>query len=181
MGRPTHLNHFIRIYDDVLPSSFLTNVLSKELVFQPCTINDSKLDDNIRRCVGHSFRSDSVEFDLIWNSIDLIIKDYCKFIGSNLSIQKNSDGYSLIKYCAGGFYREHVDMECSIGTPCRILSIIILLNDDFDGGELSFFNDTYVVNLKRNQAIVFPSNFMFPHQVRTISKGSRYSIVTWVS
>ena len=33
---------------------------------------------------------------------------------------------------------------------------------------------------KKGSAIIFPSNFMFPHEVNRIEKGTRYSIVTWL-
>ena len=32
----------------------------------------------------------------------------------------------------------------------------------------------------KGSAIVFPSNFMFPHAVKKVEKGTRYSIVTWL-
>ena len=28
--------------------------------------------------------------------------------------------------------------------------------------------------------IIFPSNFMFPHQVNKIKSGTRFALVTWV-
>ena len=32
----------------------------------------------------------------------------------------------------------------------------------------------------KGSAIVFPSNFMFPHEVKEVTKGERWSIITWL-
>ena len=60
-----------------------------------------------------------------------------------------------------------------------ILSILGLLNDDFDGGEFVMFND-YNIELKKGDLLVFPSNFMYPHKVEPVTKGTRYSYISWV-
>ena len=28
--------------------------------------------------------------------------------------------------------------------------------------------------------VVFPSNFMYPHEVKEVTKGTRYSVMTWI-
>ena len=33
---------------------------------------------------------------------------------------------------------------------------------------------------KAGSAIVFPSNFCFPHAVLPVTKGERHSIITWI-
>ena len=33
---------------------------------------------------------------------------------------------------------------------------------------------------KLGQHIIFPSNFMFPHEVKKVTNGERWSVVTWV-
>jgi hypothetical protein len=52
------------------------------------------------------------------------------------------------------------------------------LNDDYEGGELVFFQDQ-VVSLKAGEILVFPSCFLFPHRVEPVTKGIRYSFVSW--
>ena len=36
------------------------------------------------------------------------------------------------------------------------------------------------INLTKGDIIVFPSNFMFPHRVEPVTKGNRYSYISWV-
>ena len=88
----------------------------------------------------------------------------------------------ILKYTTGGFYTYHTDYCFS---EPRNLSFVYLLNDDFEGGNLSFYNiekDVYFTpQLKRNSIIVFPSNFIFPHTVEPVTKGIRYTCVGWAA
>ena len=61
------------------------------------------------------------------------------------------------------------------GVP--ILSFVGLLNDNYKGGE--FICREKEIKLKRGDILLFPSNFMFPHGVKEVTKGLRYSFVSW--
>jgi len=58
------------------------------------------------------------------------------------------------------------------------LSLLGCLNDDYEGGELIMWEDQKI-ELKRGSLLIFPSNFMYPHEVKPVTKGSRYSYVSW--
>jgi predicted 2-oxoglutarate/Fe(II)-dependent dioxygenase YbiX len=62
------------------------------------------------------------------------------------------------------------------GVP--ILSILGLLNHDFEGGDFLML-DGKKVQLETGDIIIFPSNFLYPHAVTTVTKGTRYSFVSW--
>jgi predicted 2-oxoglutarate/Fe(II)-dependent dioxygenase YbiX len=85
-------------------------------------------------------------------------------------------GYELLKYPEGCFYIEHVD---SFKERPRAVSCSFILNEDFEGGEFAFFNREIKYKLKKGDALMFPSNFMYPHEVMPVTKGTRYSIITW--
>jgi predicted 2-oxoglutarate/Fe(II)-dependent dioxygenase YbiX len=57
------------------------------------------------------------------------------------------------------------------------LSILGLLNDDFDGGEFVMWDED--MKLNAGDIIIFPSNFLYPHKVNTITNGERYSVINW--
>ena len=89
----------------------------------------------------------------------------------------------LLKYEVGGKYETHVD---SFITSPRELSCIINLNDKYKGGELSFFDNLHNKEilkcpLKKGSVVFFPSNFIYPHKIDPIKKGTRYSIVSWLA
>ena len=56
--------------------------------------------------------------------------------------------------------------------------IFYFLNDNYEGGEIIIADTIY--KPKKNSAIIFPSNFMFPHSVNQVIEGTRYSIITWL-
>ena len=96
------------------------------------------------------------------------------------------EGYSEVrfnKYENGTEMRIHGDHIKTLfegkdrGVP--ILSIVGSLNDDYEGGELVMWGDQ-VIPLKAGSVMIFPSNFMYPHQVNVVTKGVRYSYVSWV-
>ena len=49
-----------------------------------------------------------------------------------------------------------------------ILSVLGVLNDDYEGGEFVLIDEK--MNLSKGDIIVFPSNFMYPHKVEPVTK-----------
>ena len=95
------------------------------------------------------------------------------------------NGYSVIKflrYSETQQMAEHCDHISSLfdgnvkGIP--MLSVVGQLNEDFDGGEFVMFGDK-VIDFESGDVIIFPSNFMYPHRVEPVTKGARYSYVSW--
>lgn len=91
------------------------------------------------------------------------------------SIEEDS-GYELLRYKEGQFYTQHTD---SFKARPRAVSCSFALNDDFEGGEWGFFDREMVIKAPKGSAVLFPSNFMYPHEIMPVTKGTRYSIVTW--
>lgn len=85
------------------------------------------------------------------------------------------------KYEQGTEMRAHQDHIHTLfdGTVKGIptLSLVGLLNDDFDGGEFCFYNKPLA--LKQGDILIFPSLFMYPHNVTEVTKGVRHSFVSW--
>ena len=85
------------------------------------------------------------------------------------------------KYEVGTMMREHYDHIHSIfdgkmkGVP--IVSIVANLNEDYEGSE--FYCRGKEIKLKTGDILLFPSNFMYPHEVKEATKGVRYSFVSW--
>tara|TARA_R100001129_G_scaffold184909_2_gene171283 strand:+ start:1543 stop:2088 length:546 start_codon:yes stop_codon:yes gene_type:complete len=86
--------------------------------------------------------------------------------------------YEHNEYKAG--YTFHTDMGISVSE--RQISVSICLNNDFEGGEFvfDFKDEKYQFPQNVGDAVVFPSNFMFPHQVNQVTQGTRYAIVAWL-
>ena len=85
------------------------------------------------------------------------------------------------KYEVGTLMRKHYDHIHTIfdgkrkGVP--IVSIVANLNEDYEGSE--FHCRGKEIRLKTGDILMFPSNFMYPHEVTECTKGTRYSFVSW--
>jgi len=95
-----------------------------------------------------------------------------------LCVVSEDSGYTLLKYEYNQFYKQHTDsyLEKPRGISCSIV-----LNEDYDGGEFCFFDKEIMIKPSLGSAILFPSNFMYPHEICPVTKNTRYSIVTWLS
>lgn len=86
----------------------------------------------------------------------------------------------LLKYEKGNHYNFHVD---AMNYSNRTLSSILFLNNDYEGGELTFKNtfneEELTIKPFPGKLVVWPSNMMFPHAVKPVKKGTRYTIVAW--
>ena len=93
----------------------------------------------------------------------------------------HSNQTDYLKYDVEGHYYPHVDTYINPGDiECRKLTVLIFLNDDFEGGK--FFiqtgHDKIYPPQSAGTCVVFPS-FMI-HGVEPVTKGIRRSIVTWL-
>jgi len=99
------------------------------------------------------------------------------FYGSKHKVACVMDtGYDLLRYKEGGFFKTHIDEGPKYN---RTVSCSLILNDDYEGGEFAFFDREIKLTPKKGDALMFPSNYIYPHEVMPVTKGTRYSIVTW--
>jgi len=143
------------------------------------TGNSEQYENDLSVCFGYGDFFDE-QMNKIWG----FIKEYYTHIN-----QKTFDtwhGYTRIRYnrySEGEEMRNHIDHINTIfdgerkGIP--VLSVLGSLNDDYEGGKLLFFNDVEVI-IPPGSILIFPSTFMWPHLVTPVTKGKRYSFVSWV-
>jgi PKHD-type hydroxylase len=121
--------------------------------------------------------------DLVWAfqrisaAVDSLNKRYFNF-----DVFGMVEGLQFTKYDApSGCYGAHVDR--GLGIPPRKLSVSIQLNDsaDFEGGDLVLHDSATPTKPEMHQGklVVFPSYVL--HEVKPVTKGTRYSLVCWVT
>lgn len=81
----------------------------------------------------------------------------------------------ILKYDTGSFINPHTDFERFGFASCTLN-----LNSSYTGGEFSFFNKKYNVELGEGDALVFPTNLFWIHEVLPILSGSRYAMNTFI-
>jgi hypothetical protein len=86
---------------------------------------------------------------------------------------KSDSGFDILRYQKGQGIGDHVDDSVP-----RVLSMSMMLNDEYTGGEFLFWK-SLSIPVPAGCAIMFPANFMFPHEVLPITSGTRYAMITW--
>jgi len=90
------------------------------------------------------------------------------------------ESFTLIRYTEGQFFIEHSDDD--IEELERKLSIVIYLNDDYEGGEIYFRKQNLTIKPKANSLVAFPSTDEFVHEAKPITSGTKYIITSfWYS
>jgi hypothetical protein len=59
------------------------------------------------------------------------------------------------------------------------MSVLIYLNDDYEGGEIVFPKQNLSIKPKAGMLIAFPGNTMYPHSVQPCYGNLRYTISLW--
>tara|TARA_R110000765_G_scaffold262123_1_gene362097 strand:- start:177 stop:722 length:546 start_codon:yes stop_codon:yes gene_type:complete len=138
---------------------------------------------DIRNVKGYQLNFNTPTNLFYWNYIKFEIERIYTFYKAKfpLMISSKINQIDLLKYSSGGKYETHTDHGT---TTARHLSIIINLNDDYEGGDLIFTDqkekEIKRLKLEKGSIVFFPSNFMYPHGIQPITKGTRYSIVAWL-
>ena len=136
-----------------------------------------------RKVYGHSLERTSISDATHFLNIQKeIMKGYShyKFKFPQVNVAKVLQ-IDLLKYTKGGGYFYHAD-DTSVG---RTLSISLNLNEDYEGGDLVFGRqnlreEVKRIKMKSGTMCFFPSNFLYPHKIEKITKGTRYSVVAWL-
>ena len=90
---------------------------------------------------------------------------------------KTFDSPQLLKYGKKQKFNNHVD-DHPLFT--RRISLTYYLNDNYEGGDVEFSKHKLRFKAQKNQLLIFPSNFMYNHQVYPVTAGLRYVIVQWI-
>jgi hypothetical protein len=175
-------------------TELLTNELCNKLINYIETTNDYQIEKwGERQNVNCKY----VNIELIKNQEDKkniddeiykIINYIIYVLYNEYDIKSTSDsGYCLRKIY--GPTRLHIDGLSVTAIENRYIpikkirnmSIIIALNDDYEGGEFYFPRQNFKIKLKKGQIIAFPPYWTHPHMVYTPLNGtSRYTINTWL-
>lgn len=182
-----NLNDYIIVLENIVPNNLCDQIIeeygnSEDWMRGLVGYDEVSSDTRNVNCIGISVPNVIIKNEVVRKQID---ENIFKVAGD--AIRKYNDlfpdcnieedsGYDLLKYEVGQFYSQHTD---SYKKHPRSVSCSFALNDNYEGGEFAFFDREIKYSLKKGSAILFPSNFMYPHEIMPVTKGTRYSIVTW--
>jgi len=180
------LDKYIIVIKNIIPHQLCDDILNEykdSNEWQESGVSNGESNKTIRNCDtiqisqpfvirdnNNRFKIDQELFQVAANCIN----QYNNLF-QHSSIQQDT-GYELLRYKEKSFYIQHVD---SFLQAPRLVSCSLHLNDDYEGGEFAFFNRTLKYKLNKGDVLMFPSTFMYPHEVMPVTKGTRYSIITW--
>ena len=173
------IEEYIKCYENVLESNLCKDIVKNTKIkdFERALVNDGKV-DKARNCHEKNLdeKYEKELYAATGNILNQCSKDF-SFFTTGLTMEDTGYTHLLYKGSEKGEYRTHVD---HFDLSPRVLSISFILNEDYEGGDFSFFNDEYLVKKKMGSACVFPSNFCFPHRITPVTNGDRHSIITWI-
>ena len=145
------------------------------------------MDKNIRKSqTTWLYTSDPI----IYNVVKRICDSY------NFPIE-NAEPLQVVKYEPGGFYNDHHDSCCDKDSKCddfvkksgqRVLTVLVYLNDDFEGGGTQFSEIKKIIKPPKYGGIVFRpladnSNMCHPlglHRGMPVESGIKYVCNLWI-
>lgn len=186
---PLLVSDYVKVYENHLSPNLCKAVCNslkkanwhKHTYYQARTNTHVSFDHELSISYENILEKEEVN-NKIWSAIEqYIIKDFCGF----KDWFNGWDGHTDVrfnKYDQTTKMKLHCDHIQSIfdgqrrGIP--VLTVLGALNDDYEGGELMMFGDKQI-HLPAGAVVVFPSNFMYPHEVKPVKSGTRYSYVSW--
>ena len=128
--------------------------------------NFYKIDDELKKAA-----------DLASLYISLMILNYTNFLKINISnfitdrFINMTSNIRILKYSAGEQIIDHVDVS-----PFNRASCTLNLNEEYTGGEFTFFSGKHIETFKTGDAMIFPAEPIWIHGTKPILSGTRYSI-----
>jgi len=140
---------YIAQYDNWLTDADITTILSKDFEFVPGRLRrlDGLLQvDPNRQCQTHRIEYSS---DPYFDSLTHRVADF--FCVPNLMCV---EPFPMMKYGPRDYFNWHTDLSGGFATQ-RTATMIMYLNDDFEGGRTCFQNPAIQIRPRRGSALVF--------------------------
>lgn len=109
--------------------------------------------------------------------IFLMVKKYHVFLKENISSaipidwMNGTSNVRILKYSIGEQIKDHLDVNLTNRVSCTIN-----LNEDYEGGEFTFFSNKHIETFKTGDAMIFPAEPIWIHGTKPIINGTRYAI-----
>jgi len=163
------------LFTEIFTSSEIMRIDSIEKKMEEGKVHDESTQSSRSCKIGWI---DHNQHTWIREKIDGIIKqsnDILKF-----HIDGSFEPFQYTLYDQGGdHYDSHIDLGPSGMSSHRKLSVVVMLNDNYEGGQLEIYNSNLPISLTLpfNSAIVFPSYLL--HRVTPVTAGVRKTLVCW--
>jgi hypothetical protein len=122
-------------------------------------------------------------YNLILNAFSKCINEYISENNIDISINNMGTGnWGIREYQPGTYMTPHADIYGFVkekgNHSVPILTALLYLNEDYEGGQLSFPDENFEIKPSQASLVVFPSKIV--HGVNLIESGNRYLTTTYV-
>lgn len=108
----------------------------------------------------------------VFQTVKACVDDYGRYWGVGIS---SYEAFNFVKYeGAGTHFKIHADHGPTYVTT---VSIVVYLNDDYEGGEIWFPRFDLTHKPKAGDVVVFPSTYIYEHASQDMVSGTKYSVV----
>ena len=152
---------------------------------------EPRVDSNIRSSSGCYLLDDEEAAKVMHRGMNNALLEYHQRL---IKIHPTFDGYpvpggfmteshreliQVLEYVSNQKYNFHTDASPAPNSKeyHRKISIILYLTDDFEGGTTKFVDQDYKPPV--GHALIFPSNWCFPHCGTQVISGKKRVAVTW--
>ena len=177
--------HYVTVIPKCVPKTLAKLFLSLPKDISPATVGYSdKQKPNSSSRITNWIR---LPPEIIRNTTNAIQNLYNnQLINTYKQSIKHVESPQLLYYSLDGKYDAHNDSEDFVNGQLkrvceRDVTILIYLNDDYEGGELESTNAGVSLKPKALTLIAFPSYIEYTHRVHPVTSGERYTIVSWIN
>ena len=181
---------YIKEYNNIVPLDLCKEIMNKNFDFQPSTYSTHQGKQELKE-PKEGWWDERVRMDDFWirkdnayyQSIKACFTEVIKKYQTDFPLFKvdHTTDFRINRYGKNGYMSRHVDnIHHSHGQQWGFpqVSSLLYLNDDYGGGEFIIAGQNF--KPQKGSALIFPSNFMYPHEVSPVTKGMRWSVVTWL-
>ena len=123
-----------------------------------------------------NYKQSLVVYDLIKPMFDNAEFDYLDRF--NINYMSWHSRLEILKYKEGHFFDNHIDAVP--GIP-RTVSVVYYLNDDYEGGEISFHRFGLKIKPEANSMLIFPSSYAYNHTAEKVVSGTKIAIASFLN
>jgi Rps23 Pro-64 3,4-dihydroxylase Tpa1-like proline 4-hydroxylase len=123
----------------------------------------------------------STPADSLFSSLSNLFLEKFKPIQENYknhysTTSSSNEDYAILKYGVGQKFVDHVDNF----NNTRSISMVYYMNDDYEGGEIVFPRFNIIHKPEKDEMLMFPSIYVYNHEVLPVKSGVRYAVASWL-
>jgi hypothetical protein len=188
-----NLAYGINLYKNAIPKEQAVNIINtlentinndnNNFQWQGATVRDFKIIEESRNCVDFKYKKENINMSepgaqnlidihkQVEDRLDLCLRHYESLW--HLSMQYK-EAFNFVKYNPGKYFKVHSDdgpyYTCTI-------SSVVYLNDDYEGGEISYPRHDLIIKPEAGDILINPSTFVYEHSSLEVKSGQKYAVV----